>query len=283
MNDTSSTIVWRDMTRAQLDLAYDNNAAVPDVAVRRDGWIARSAAIRKEKTELLDLVYGPKERNRIDVFRCGKANAPLFTFIHGGYWQRNAKEMFACMSDGPLARGFDVALIGYTLCPEVTLTELVAEIHEGVRWLRREGPKRGIATGKLVLSGWSAGGHLTASAIALDEVDAGLAISGIYDVEPCRLNYLNENLKLTAAEAAAMSPILHLEKSKTPLTIAHGTAELPELQRQSRDYHQARLDAGLPSRLLPIEGRNHFSVMDELTSPEGKLTGALNDLIVAQG
>ena len=125
--------------------------------------------------------------------------------------------------------------------------------------------------------------HLTASAIALDEVDAGLAISGIYDVEPCRLNYLNEKLLLDAAEAAAMSPILHLAKSKTPLTVAYGTAELPELQRQSRDYHQARLDAGLPSRLLPIEGRNHFSIMDELTSPEGKLTGALNDLIVALG
>src|SRR3954471_2157832 len=103
MNDASASIVWRGMTRAQLDAAYDNTAIVPDAAQRRDAWIARSAAIRKDKTELLDLVYGPKERNRIDVFRCGKANAPLFTFIHGGYWQRNAKEFFACMADGPLA------------------------------------------------------------------------------------------------------------------------------------------------------------------------------------
>jgi acetyl esterase/lipase len=280
MND-SSTILWRGMNRVELDAAYDNTAAVPDAAQRRDGWVARSAEMRKNNPELLDLAYGPRERNRIDVFRCGKPNAPLFAFIHGGYWQRNSKDVFSCMMAGPLAKGFDAAMIGYTLCPEVTLTELVAETHGAIRDLRKEGPKRGFGGSKLIVSGWSAGGHLTASALSLDEVDAGLAISGIYDVEPCRLNYLNEKLELTADEAAAMSPILHLEKRKVPVTVAYGTAELPELQRQSRDYHQARGAAELPSTLLPLDPCNHFSIMDEMEKPEGRLTAALNDLIVA--
>jgi acetyl esterase/lipase len=282
MNDTSSsTIVWGGMNRAQLDDAYDNGKACPDSAERRDGWIARSAQVRAERPELLDLAYGPRERNRVDVFRCGRANAPLFAFIHGGYWQRNNKDIFACMAEGPLGNGFDVAMIGYTLCPDVTLTGLVAETHAAIRFLRKEGPGRGFGAGKLVVSGWSAGGHLTASALPLDEVDAGLAISGIYDVEPCRLNYLDEKLKLTAGEAGAMSPILHLPKRKTPLTVAFGTGELPELQRQSKAYHQARLDAGLPSALLPLAPHNHFSIMEELRAPGGKLNGALNNLIVA--
>ena len=280
MNDASS-IIWGGMNRAQLDAAYDNTAAVADAATRRDGWIARSAEMRKNKPELLDLAYGPRERNRIDVFRCGKANAPLFVFIHGGYWQRNSKDMFACMMAGPLAKGCDAAMIGYTLCPDVTLTELVAETHAAIRYLRKEGPRRGFGGGKLVVSGWSAGGHLTAAAMPLDEVDAGLAISGIYDVEPCRLNYLNEKLNLSAAEAAAMSPILHLEKRKAPLTVAYGTGELPELQRQSQAYHQARVAAGLPSTLLPLAPCNHFSIMDELEKASGRLTAALNSLIVA--
>ena len=286
MNDaSSSTIVWRGMNRAQLDDAYDNGKACPDSAERRDGWVARSAEFRAKNPELLDLAYGPRERNKIDVFRCGRANAPLYAFIHGGYWQRNDKNIFACMAEGPLANGFDVAMIGYTLCPDVTLTELVAETHAAIRFLRKEGPKRGFGAGKLVVSGWSAGGHLTASALPLDEVDAGLAISGIYDVEPCRLNYLNEKLKLTADEARAMSPILHLPKDararSKPLTVAYGTGEIPELPRQSRDYHQARLDAGLPSTLLPLEPHNHFSIMEELRAPGGRLNGALKNLIVA--
>ena len=281
MNDASSaTTLWRGMNRAELDDAYDNGKACPDSAARRDGWIARSAQVRAERPELLDLAYGPRERNRIDVFRCGVANAPLFAFIHGGYWQRNDKNMFACMAEGPLANGFDVAMIGYTLCPDVTLTELVAETHAAIRFLRKEGPKRGFGAGRLVVSGWSAGGHLTASSLPLDEVDAGLAISGIYDVEPCRLNYLNEKLKLTADEAKATSPILHLPKRRTPLTVAYGAGELPELQRQSNDYHQARLAAGLPSALLPLAPHNHFSIMEELRAPGGKLNGALNNLVV---
>jgi arylformamidase len=281
MNDASSTILWRGMTRAELDDAYNNSLAVPDSDKRRDGWIARSVELRASNPELLDLAYGPRERNCLDVFRSGRTRAPLFVLIHGGYWQRNNKDMFACMAEGPLSKGFDVALIGYTLCPEVTLTELVAETHAAIRWLRREGPRRGFGADKLVVSGWSAGGHLTAMTLGLDEVDAGLAISGLYDVEPCRLNYLNDKLHLTATEAAAMSPILHLPKRKIPATLAFGTAELPELQRQSRAYHQARLDAGLPSNLLPLEAHNHFSIMDELAAPSGQLTGALNNLIVA--
>ena len=82
-----------------------------------------------------------------------------------------------------------------------------------------------------------------------------------------------------------MSPILHLPNDararSKPLTVAYGTGEIPELPRQSRDYHQARLDAGLPSTLLPLEPHNHFSIMEELRAPGGRLNGALKNLIVA--
>lgn len=281
MIEISNDLVWRGMTRAELDAAYDNTNAVTDSAKRRDAWIERSARLREHRPETLDLAYGPRPRNRIDLFRCAAPKAPLFAFIHGGYWQRNSKEAFACMSEGPTARGFDFAAIGYTLAPDATLTEITAEIASAVRWLRREGPSYGVAQDRLVVSGWSAGGHLAATTLAMDEVDAALAISGIYDVEPCRLNYLNEKLRLTAEEAAAQSPILHLPRRSAPVTLAYGTGELPELQRQSVAYHDARLAAGLPSRLLPIEARNHFSIMDELTAPDGRLTVAAQELLVA--
>ena len=273
-----SEIVWRGMTRAELDKAYDNTNAVADSGTRRDGWIERSDRFRAKHAESLDLAYGPLPRNKLDLFRCGTAKAPLFAFIHGGYWQRNAKETFACMAAGPLANGMDVAFIGYTLCPEATLSEIVDEIAAAVRWLRREGPHRGAGEGRLVVSGWSAGGHLTATTLAMDEVDAGLAISGIYDVEPCRLNYLNDKRNLTAEEAAKTSPLLHLPKKSAPVVLAYGTGELPELQRQSVAYHDARRAAGLPSELLPLAGLNHFSIMDALEKHDGVLARAARAL-----
>lgn len=146
-------MIWRGMTRAELDAAYNNTAAVADSAQRLADWAERSIALRRKYPDRLDLPYGPRPRNRIDLFPCGESNAPLFVFIHGGYWQRNAKEMFACMAEGPLARGFDAALIGYTLAPDATLTDIVAETHEAIRWLRREGPSHGVGQGRLVVSG----------------------------------------------------------------------------------------------------------------------------------
>jgi arylformamidase len=270
--------IWRGMDRAELDRAYDNRAAVPNSAEIIEDWVRRSERFRAEHAELLDLPYGPRARNRIDLYRCGREEAPLLAFIHGGYWQRNSKETFACFAEGPLARGLDVAMLGYTLAPEATLTEIVAEIAEAVRWLRGDGASYGVGRGRLILSGWSAGGHLTAANMGLPEVDAGLAISGIYDVEPCRLGILNDALRLTPEESRAMSPQLHLPQRTGPLVVAYGAGELPELQRQSRDYAAALTEAGLPNRLLPLEGHDHFSIMQELASPNGRLTEAAVEL-----
>jgi dipeptidyl aminopeptidase/acylaminoacyl peptidase len=266
-------IVWRGMTRAQLDAAYNNSAAVKNSGEKLADWQRRSDIVRASHKELLDLIYGPRPRNRIDAFRCGRPRAPLLVYIHGGYWQRNAKEFYACLAEGPLARGIDVALIGYTLAPDATLTEIVAEVRAALRWLRAQGPGLGLATEKLIVSGWSAGGHLTAMTVG--DADAGLAISGIYDIEPCRLNYLNEKLNMTVDEQVALSPIRQLPSRSPPLTIAYGLAELPELQRQSRDYHEARQKAGLPSELMPLAGHDHFSILEELASPTGALCEAV--------
>jgi arylformamidase len=266
-----STILWRGMTRAEIDAAYNNSAAVADSAARSADWTRRSEKLRERHQSTLDLAYGPRPRNRIDLFRCGRRQAPLFAFIHGGYWQRNAKDMFACMAAGPLTRGFDVALIGYTLAPEASLTAIVGEIQTAIRWLAREHVNRG----KLIVSGWSAGGHLTAMAAGLAEVDAALPVSGIFDVEPCRLNYLNDALNLSAEEAAAASPIMALPPRLAPMVIAYGTAELPELQRQSTAYWHVLSEAGRDAALLPLADCNHFSILEELASPDGQLTGAL--------
>jgi acetyl esterase/lipase len=268
-----NAIVWRGMTRDELDAAYNNSAAVQNSAEKIADYTERSSRFRAKNNDLLDLAYGPKPRNRIDIFRSGAKNAPLFVFIHGGYWLRNSKETFACTAEGPLAHGIDVAMVGYTLAPDATLTEIAEEIRAAMHFLRSKGPKFGVGQNGIILSGWSAGGHLTM--MALDLADAGLPISGIFDVEPCRLNYVNETLRMTADEAIAMSPIRHLEKQNKPLIIAYGLAERPEFQRQPQEYHAARKAVGMASELLPLEGNDHFSILEELADPKGQLTSAV--------
>lgn len=270
-------LVWRDFTRAALGAAYNNAAAIRGSMALLAEMEKKATTFRSRHRELLDLQYGARPRNRIDLFPCGRDRAPLFVFIHGGYWQSREKEMFSHLAAGPMARGMDVAMIGYTLAPDARLTEIVSETHEAIRWLRQQGPAYGVGQDRMVVSGWSAGGHLTAMAMPLEEVDAGLAISGIFDVEPCRHNYLNDKLNLSAAEAAAMSPILHLPERRQPLVVAYGTFELPELQRQSVDYWAAWSSSGGPGELLPLD-HHHISILDELASPEGALSAAAERL-----
>ena len=252
--------LYRGMDRQALDAAYNNSRAVAGSAQTVADWRRRSDILRASSRELR---YGPAERNHIDYFEAA-AGAPLLVFIHGGYWQMREKETFGFLAAGPLAHGISVALVGYTLAPEKRLDGIVAEVHAALDFLARP----------LVVSGWSAGGHLTAMMMAHPNVRGGLAISGIFDLEPVRLCYLNEKLRLDEDEARRNSPLLQESASKT-LVLSYGTAELPELQRQSREYAQR---AG--HRLLPLAGHDHFSILEELAAPGGALTAAVRGLVL---
>src|SRR5262245_1057261 len=273
-----SAVVWRGMDRASLDAAYNNAAAVAGSADWIARWTARTRDLRGRHPEHLDLAYGARPRNRVDLFRSGAAAAPLLAFIHGGYWQRNAKEVFGCLAAGPLACGIDVAMVGYTLCPEIRLTGLVAEIEAAVEWLATRARERGFPARRIAVAGWSAGGHLTPLATRHRAVDGGLAISGIFDLEPIRLGSLNDAVRLDPAEVEALSPIRQIPRAAGPLIVAHGERELPELQRQSREYWAAWEGAGLRGRLLALGDRDPFGSPDELEQPGGALTAAVCEL-----
>jgi acetyl esterase/lipase len=259
------------MDRAALDAAYNNAAAVKESAQIVAGWEARSARLRAAHPEGMDLRYGPEERNRIDYF-AARRDGPVLVFIHGGYWQARAKEVFSFIAEGPLAWGVNVALVGYTLAPQKRLDGIVAEIRASLSWLQDSVPTLGGDRRAMFVSGWSAGGHLTAMAMSHPAVKGGLAISGIYDLEPMRLSYINDKLRLDEAEQKRNSPIL-LPSSGKPLYIAYGGAELPELCRQSEDYA-----AKLGQRAFAAPKCDHFTVLEELASPHGSLTAVVRKL-----
>ena len=270
---------WRDMDPAALDAAYNNRRAVPDAQALLDDWAAASARLRAARPAALDKPYGASERERWDLFPAAEPGAPCLAFIHGGYWQRNRREDFACFAEGALGAGWSVALAGYTLAPDASIEHIAGEIGCALDWLAAEGAAHGVA-GPVLLSGWSAGGHLTALHAGHRSVRAALAISGIFDLEPIRGTTLNDKLALTDDQIARFSPI-RLPHPATPLAVAYGTGELPELQRQSRDFHAARSAAGGAGPLLPIEGKNHFDIMEELRRPDGRLLAAARELLGA--
>lgn len=268
---------WGLLTQAERDAAYNNTAAVPESPVLNAAREVAASAFRATNPNHLDLRYGKRERNTWDLFPVSDPDAPCFVFIHGGYWQRNSKDQFANLASAPHAIGWSAALPGYTLAPDASLTEIVAEIRAALDWLGAHGPAHGI-NGPVVLSGWSAGGHLTAMCLDHPLVKAGLALSGVYELGPIRDTYLNEKLRLTETEIATLSP-LRLPPVPKPLAIAYGTKEVPQLVADSRDLHALRAAAHLPGALVPVAGADHFTILHELRDAEGVLTRQLQVLL----
>jgi arylformamidase len=269
---------WRSMSQEDRDLGLNNGVAVAGSTDIIAGWERRSTEMRARYGDHLDLRYGPRERNRIDFLKTHD-KGPTLLFIHGGYWQHRAKEIFALFAEGPMAHGINVALIGYTLAPEATLDEIVGEIHAGVGFLAEKLPSLGGDPGRIVVSGWSAGGHLTSMALSHPGVKAGMAISGIYDLEPIRHTYLNEKLGLDEAMSRRNSPMMQAGGATKPLSLVVGSAELPLLRKQTADFTGHRARYGLPVTYEEIPGANHFTIMDEMVSPRGRITTLIRQLL----
>ncbi|MBL8569997.1 MAG: alpha/beta hydrolase [Phreatobacter sp.] len=255
------------------DAAYNNGQAVPGWGEKFARWTEESAAIRARHAATMDLPYGPRERNRIDLFPGVSPDAPCLVYFHGGYWMRNSRDMFAVLGEGVTAHGWSVAIPGYTLAPDASLSDIVAECGAALDWLTASGVRHGVA-GPLIVSGWSAGGHLAAMALSHPGVRAGLAISGLFELAPLRDTYLDEKLKLTMTEIADLSPLRRPAVMK-PLAITYGDEELPALVANSHAMHAARARQGAAGDLIPIARADHFSILDEMRTRDGALTRAL--------
>jgi acetyl esterase/lipase len=277
MSALFSALDWRAMSQEDRDLGLNNGVAVKGSAEMVAGWEQRSGEMRKRFPDHLDLRYGPRERNRIDFMKAND-KAPTLLFIHGGYWQTRAKEVFTIVAEGPMAHGINVALIGYTLASEATLDEIVAEIHTGIDYLTGQLPALGAADDGIVVSGWSAGGHLTSMALSHPKVRGGMAISGIYDLEPIRHSYLDVKLKLDEAMSRRNSPMMQPGGPPKPLSLVVGSAELPLLRKQTADFAGHRARYGLPVTYEEIPGADHFTILHEMMSPQGRIATLIRQL-----
>ena len=275
------TALYRGMDRAALDAAYDNTGAVKDSQAYRERWWKVSEALRAAPPSQRDLRYGPRPRATLDFFPGAAGGAPLFVFIHGGYWQRNEKERFAFVALGPLAHGINVAVPGYTLAPEARLTDIVDEMRAALTFLAGCSKELGFDPQKIFIGGWSAGGHLTAAVADHPAVRGGIPISGIFDLEPIALGVLNDKLKLSADEVERLSPLRNLPDRSPPLQMFVGGDELLELKRQSQHFAERAQTRGLPVTLTELPGHHHFSILDELARRDGAMTKALLEMIKA--
>jgi len=260
---------------AKCEAEYNARAAVPEHAHIQADWLRRSEQARAALDCSLDLAYGPGEAQKIDFFRCGHSDAPLQLYLHGGYWQRGGRSAYHFVAEGLCARGVNVALAGYDLCPAVTLDAIVAQARAALAWLWRSAPALGFDPGHIQVCGHSAGGHLTAMLMATDwpQLDAdvpanpihcGLAISGLYDLEPLRHTSINEAVRMDAESAARNSPARLPGIGTAPLTAAVGGLESTGFHHQVEVLAEGWRERPGGVDVLEIPGTNHFTILESL-------------------
>jgi arylformamidase len=253
---------------AAAEREYNNRALVPDHPAYFARWEKDSAFVRKTLDCAIDIAYGPDPRHRIDLFPAPNARGTL-VFIHGGYWRSLDKSVFSWLAASWVAAGVSVAMPNYRLAPQVRIEDIVDDVIAATNWLFASAPKHGVAADRVVVSGHSAGGHLTAALFATQasrlELDparivGGVPFSGIYDFEPLLEFKFNSDFKLDAAAVARLDLASRKPVLGAPLVVAAGAAESSEFQRQSQLL--ARAWHPQVKSLLMLPGLDHFAIVD---------------------
>ncbi len=271
------------MTTSEMDAAYDNMAHVPGSASFPAEWAAKAATFRLAYPKLTeDLPYGPKTRQRMDMFHPEGAPKGLVMFVHGGYWMRLDKSFWSHLSEGVLAHGWAVAIPSYTLAPEVRIRQITAEIGMAIE------AAANLVPGPIRLVGHSAGGHLVTRMISsssplcrpvAERLAKVVSISGLHDLRPLLSTQMNKTLGLDLPEAVAESPALLGPKYDTNISAWYGAAELPSFADQANALQLAWNGSETQVAARSCESANHFSILESLAGVKGEILADLLDLM----
>lgn len=277
-----------DLTPDYCEVQYNNSVRVADFFEVQRRWAQDAALARRTQSAQLHLHYGNSMEQTLDFFPSRKPGAPVFVFMHGGYWRALNKSDFSWVAPALVARGAAVAVVDYGLAPATPIEDIVRQMLQAHAWLYRQAEALNIDRTRIVTSGHSAGGHLTAMMLAADWpawapdlpadlIKGGLAISGLFDLAPVAKARFLANLGLTDERVAALSPAYFEAPAHARLITAVGGDESEEFKRQNALIAQRW--PGHVDRDVPLPGATHMSACDGLADPGSALVQAAIDLL----
>lgn len=274
---------------------------LPDVDTTR---LSRPFSIWHDPdVELLkNIVFDDRDgyRLKLDIRRPKQPiqNAPVLLQIHGGAWTQNygsKNEQGLPLMNELAKRGWVCVAIEYRLSPRVTFPAPIIDCKRALVWTKQHIAEYGGRPDFIVVTGGSAGGHLS-SLLSLtpnlpelqpgfEEADTTVQgcvpFYGIYDLldrQKLQLNSALEDylrdvvIKKSRSEAEAlytlMSPIDHINADAPPFLIIHGDKDSLTALGEAQ-YFASRLDevSTQTVEFAEIPGAQHaFDVFPSLRS-----------------
>jgi arylformamidase len=272
----------------EMEYQYNPRVSVPDYPELAKVRSARARAVRASAKSWLNVPYGSAPRETLDIYAADRAGGPVLVYIHGGYWRSGTKEDNANFVPAFTERGATVVLVEYDLCPQVTVTDIVGQTRAAIAWTFRNIIRYGGDPSKLFISGHSAGGHLTAMALAHDWEKEGLpktfikgaaAMSGVHDLDMVMHISANEEIRMTAEIAKRNSPLLNSPTVNCPLLVAVGGEEPAGWRQMSKQYFEFCKQRGLKAEYLEVPRANHYTMSEHLGNPASPLARAILSLM----
>lgn len=254
-----------------------------------------STYVKHEVSCQLDIPYGVREGEKFDIFGAEELpkDAPVFVYIHGGYWQALDRSISAYSVAPQHKAGHVVAIIGYELAPKVNLKEITLEIQLAVSAILKWAAERGSRS--VVIAGHSAGSHLAAMLLHdsewqnkephLNLLHGMIHISGVFDVVPLIETTMNLPLNLDSETAKGLSPLRCFNQSMDKVRnvkqlLVVGGNDPPEFKRQTLTYAQAQMRAGFTDvHCKVMDTLDHFDIVEKLQEEEYVLTRLIIQLL----
>ena len=267
--------------QAEIDAQYNPSLllAANDNPMQHYASVAKRARDQLQGTQ--DISYGPTLAETLDIFPAAAPHAPVFVFIHGGYWRALSSKDFSGVALGLHASGITTVVVNYALCPEVTIDEIVRQTRAACAWVFRNIASYGGDPQRVAIGGHSAGGHLAAMclqtewardyALPQDPFAGAALVSGLYDLNPLRYSHLQPMIQLDDGVILRNSPAFMARPCTTPIWITWGGAETTEFARQSQVFHDAWLAQGNQALLRAQPGANHFNAIHGFEDPGSSL------------
>lgn len=269
---------------SELEYQYNPRESVPEYPELAKVRATQAKKVRETAKSWLNIAYGTSPREMLDIYAADKPGGPVLVYIHGGYWRSGSKEDNCNFVPTFTQRGATVVLLEYDLCPQVTVTDIVRQTRASIAWVGKNIMRYSGDPARIYVSGHSAGGHLTAMALAHDWQAEGLpqdcikgavATSGVFDLDMVMKISVQEQVRMTPEVAKLNSPFTNPPKVKCPLVIAVGGAEPKGWQQMSEDFFNYCKQQGVDVDYLVIPGANHYTMSEKLLDESNPLTQAM--------